>query len=83
MGIIDKEFNANKVKFHSANYYILMNNIIDCSFTSEQARNVLKEKYPALDKLVDDAEWKRMQWLYNLLDVAIMIRFVKRVRDEL
>ena len=79
--MIDKDFNPRFVTFKSRNYYILMNNIIDCSFTAEEARNVLKVKYPALDKLVDDAEWERMQWLYKLLDVAIGVRFVKRVRE--
>jgi len=43
-----------------------MNNIIDCNFTADDARNVLKVKYPALDKLVDDAEWERMLMMYEL-----------------
>lgn len=64
--MIDKKFNARFVTFKSPNYYILMNNIIDCNITAEDARNVLKVKYPALDKLVDDAEWDRMLRMYEL-----------------
>lgn len=64
--MIDKNFNPRFVTFKSPNYYILMNNIIDCNFTADDARNVLKVKYPALDKLVDDAEWERMLRMYEL-----------------
>ncbi len=75
MGIIENTFNANKVKFQTPNYFILMNNIIDCSISMDHARHTLKKKYPALDKLVDDAELERMRRLYNLLHDVIMIRF--------
>jgi len=76
--MIDKTIkSANFIKLYSPNYYILTNNIIDCNFTQENARNVLNVKYPRLGAQVDDKEWVRLLALYELLDSVIMIRFKK------
>ena len=79
--IIDKVIKSpNFIKLYSPNYYILTNNIIDCSFNEEDARRVLNVMYPRLGAQVDDKEWKRLLRLYNLLHAVSDIRFKQQIK---
>jgi hypothetical protein len=72
---IDKRIDLVNIKYQSRDYYILMNNIIDCCLTLKDVRNCLYKKSPSLCKIVDNNELLRMRRLYCLLREVQLIKW--------
>lgn len=70
--IIDKKVNLKNMKKNTPQYYIWINNVIDCSITTQQIKEVIKIKCPKLK--ITDEELQQQRRLYILLDTLHKIR---------
>lgn len=69
---IDKKVNLKNMKKNTPQYYIWINNVIDCSITTQQIKEVIKIKCPKLK--ITDEEIQHQRRLYILLDTLHKIR---------
>lgn len=69
---IDKKVNLKNMKKNTPQYYIWINNVIDCSITIQQVKEVMKVKCPKLK--ITDEELQQQRRLYILLDTLHKIR---------
>ena len=69
---IDKKVNLKNMKKNTPQYYIWINNVIDCSITIQQTKEVIKIKCPKLK--ITDEELQQQRRLYILLDTLHKIR---------
>jgi hypothetical protein len=70
--MIDKSVDLKRMKIHTPEYYIWINNVIDCNITLDNAKKTIQYKCPHL-KIADD-ELYRHRRLYILLNTLIKIR---------
>jgi hypothetical protein len=70
--MIDKAVDLKRMKIHTPEYYIWINNVIDCNITLVNAKKTIQYKCPHL-KITDD-ELYRHHRLYILLNTLIKIR---------
>ena len=70
--MIDKQINLRTISKNTPQYYIWINNVIDCCINLKQVKTIIKSKCPRLN--ITDEELERHKRLYVLLGTLKKIK---------